>query len=94
MQGVVKIVPTFSHAIGIWWAYTWRLLLWGILLNVAVAFAFAFVHGGRHEAFMLLHYFLGFFIYFSVSVAAIRTILRKGFKEYEIWLVARGSNQE
>jgi hypothetical protein len=94
MQRVVKITPTFTHAVDIWWAYTWRLLLWGILLNLPVAFAFVFVHGRSNEAFLLLRYFVGSVIYFSVSVVAIRTILRKGFKDYEIWLVARETESE
>jgi len=94
MERIFKITPSFTHAVDIWWAYTWRLLVWGGILNIPVAFVFVFIHGGRHQGLLLLHYFLGSLIYFSVSVVAIRTILRKGFKNYEIWLVARETEGE
>ena len=86
---IVKLTPNVHHLVGIWWAVFWRTFLAGILLNLPVAVLISFVYASGNRKWVVAHLLLGQILYLGACLWAIRTVLRKGFDEYEIWLVAR-----
>ncbi len=88
------IEPEFGHTLRIWWAFTWRSILLGlvvgivapIVLNVLIM-GLALLAGGTHGATLIVSRIVGYVVSFSVQVYVLWSILYKDFEQFAIRLV-------
>jgi hypothetical protein len=93
------VEPTLKHAIMVWWAWTWRVLLLGAAggacIGVLLGLWSIVIHihilrpvPARHAHVLICIMFLIIFLTsFAAQVWAFRLVLRKTFKKFSIRLV-------
>lgn len=82
---------TFSHVLQIWWAYTWRVVLYGVLFGAEIGLLVGctgFAFGYDNDDLMLLCQIFGSLISIPISIWVISKILNKKFSSFRIALIS------
>jgi len=89
-DAATPIEPTWEIAAKVWWAFIWRSALFSILIGIGLGMIVGFfgVIVGLPPGFMVsLSSLLGIVLGVSVSVWAMKMVLNKKFKQFQIVLI-------
>jgi uncharacterized protein YneF (UPF0154 family) len=79
---------TFGRAAKIWWAWTWRSMLIGVVLGIAIGFVigiFSATVGLRHAS--VVKVVCGIIVFIIVGIWIVTRILKKYFAGFRILLI-------
>src|SRR4051794_16044790 len=91
----VNVNVDWDATLSIWWAFAWRTVLFSALLGAMLGGISGAILGieGRGDLARPVGQFLGYLAQIPVSIAVLRTILKKQFRDFSIQLVARSSEK-
>ena len=86
-----ELEVTWQRALRVWWSYTWRTLVFSILLGIVLGATAGIALGAMGKAHLARRAgeTLGQLGTIPVSLLVMRMVLRKQFKEFSIRLVPR-----
>jgi len=88
------IQPTLGHALRVWWAFYWRVMLFGSVIAFVISLLLGITGpaAGLPQPLILLAARVeGLVVTFIVALFVMQRVLRKNFQRFRIGLVSHAS---
>lgn len=87
-----QLEVNYERTMRIWWAYSWRVMVFSLLIGAVLRFICGFILGamGKVELIGVVAGLLGYLVFIPVSIWVFKKILTTKYKTFSIALCAVG----